>query len=215
MRGKPLQQPGQLQERIRGRQLVQIIDDEERTLALLRELGQDPLADSCLVEVRRRRPLLPVTRCAGCLSEGGKHGKPELLGVLLVALHLDDCHPVAPAGAVCPRPQQRGLPAAGRGRDQRYLCSRRAIEGSNEFRALNQSRSCRTWPCRICARCHTRIRSGPRGPARRSFASSQATRPGYGQRNTARGPVVSVARLRGLAAHGSITRYESAAGGAG
>jgi hypothetical protein len=154
VRGKPLQELRELRERVRRRQLVQIIDDQERTFAVLGELGQDPLANSCLVEVRCRCQLLPVDRCTGCLPDCGKNGKPELLAVLLVSLHVDDCQPVALARAVCPGPQQRGLSAAGGGRDKRDLCFRRAIEGRDESCTLNQSRSCRTRLGRICARCH-------------------------------------------------------------
>ena len=133
---------------------MQIIDDQERTFAVLSELGQHPVAGGCFVEVRCRCQLLPVSRCTGCLPDCGKNSKPELLRVLLVALHLDDCQPVALAGAVCPRTQQRGLSAACRGRDERYLCFRSAIKGRDESWTLNQSRSCRTRLSRISVSCH-------------------------------------------------------------
>ena len=132
MLGELLQQPGQLRERFRRGQLVQIIDDQEGAIAMLGELRQNSLADGRFIEVRCRCQLLAVAGRARGLPEGAEDGEPELLGVLLIASHLDDGQPVRLARTVCPGPQQRGLAAARGGGDQRYLRCRRAIQGCDE-----------------------------------------------------------------------------------
>ncbi len=88
------------------------------------------------------------------LPDRAEHGEPELLGVLLIAPHLDDCQPVRLARTVRPGPQQRGLAAARGRRDERYLRFGRAIEGREKLSALNQPRSCRTRLLVICSDYH-------------------------------------------------------------
>jgi hypothetical protein len=88
------------------------------------------------------------------LPDGAEDGEPELLGVLLVAPHLDDCQPMRLTWPIRPGPQQRGLAAACGGRDKRYLGFRRAIEGRDKFPALNQPQSYRTRLSLICPKCH-------------------------------------------------------------
>ena len=47
-----------------------------------------------------------VAGSAGGLPDGAEDGEPELLGILLVALDLDDCQPIRLTRTVCPGPQQ-------------------------------------------------------------------------------------------------------------
>ena len=102
---------------------------------MLGELRVNPVGDGLLVEVGCRGQLLAFAGRARRLPDGAEDGEPELLGVPLVALHLDDCQSVQLARPVRPGPQQRGLAAARGGRDQRYLGFCRAIEGCEKFSA--------------------------------------------------------------------------------
>ena len=88
------------------------------------------------------------------LPDGAEDGQPELLGVLLIASHLDDCQPVRLTRTVGPGPQQRSLAAAGGGRDERYFRCRRAIQGREKLSALNQPRSCLGGFWRVCPKRH-------------------------------------------------------------
>jgi hypothetical protein len=71
-----------------------------------------------------------------------EQGQPELLGVVLIALHLHDGEPVLLPRTVGPRAQQARLPAASRSRDDRHLPRRRAIQGSYKITPVNQPGSC-------------------------------------------------------------------------
>ena len=123
---------------------MQIVDDQKGAVAMLGELRTNPVDDRPLVEVGCRCQLLAFAGRAVGLPDGAEDGDPELLGVLLVALHLDDCQPIRLTRPICPGPQQRGLAAACGGRDKRYLGFGRTIEGCEKFLALNQLRSRRT-----------------------------------------------------------------------
>jgi hypothetical protein len=61
-----------------------------------------------------------------------------------MALDLNDSQSAQLTRAIRPGPQQRGLAAASRGRDERHLGLRRTIEGREKLTALNESRSGRT-----------------------------------------------------------------------
>src|SRR5579859_3855868 len=111
---------------------------------MLSELRTNSVGDGPLVEVGCGRQLFAFAERAVRPPDGTEDGEPELLCVLLVAPHLDDRHPVPLTRPVRPGPQQRGLPTARGARDKRYLASRRAVEGSQKFPALNQPRSLRT-----------------------------------------------------------------------
>ena len=116
MLGELLQQPGQLHERFQRGQLVQIIDDQEGAIVMLGELRQNSLADGRFIEVGCRCQLFPLAGRARGLPDGAEDGKPELLGILLIASHLDDCQPIRLTRTISPGPQQRSL-AAPRGRE--------------------------------------------------------------------------------------------------
>ena len=154
LRGELLQQPGQLRERFRRGQLVEIIDDQESAVAMPGQLRTNPVGDSRLIELGCRRQLLVFAGRPGCLPDGAEDGEPELLGVLLVALHLDDGQPVRLARPIRPGPQQRRLAASGGRRDQRDPGCYRAIEGREKFPALNQPRSGRIRLPLTCPRYH-------------------------------------------------------------
>jgi hypothetical protein len=76
------------------------------------------------------------------LPDRAEQGKPELLGVVLVALHLHDSEPVRLTRAVGPRAQQRRLPAAGRRRDDRHLLRHRAIQSGEKVTPADQPGLC-------------------------------------------------------------------------
>src|SRR5690242_13016861 len=135
MPGKLLQQPGQLRERLRRCQLMEIIDDQDDTVAVLSELRAHSVDNGLLVEIGCRCQLPASAGRAGGPSDGPEDGEPELLGVLLVALHLHDCQSVRLTRPVRPGPQQRGLAAACGARDKRYLGLRSAIEGCEKVPA--------------------------------------------------------------------------------
>ena len=158
MLGELLQQPGQLGECFRRGQLVEIIDDQERAVAVLGEFRQDPVGDGRFVEVGRRCQLLAFAPGAGGAPDRGEDGEPELLGVPLVAPHLHNREPVRATRTIGPGPQQRSLAAARRSRDQRYLRFRRAVEGRDKFPALNQPQ--RRHPDRLRAGMTTSARPG-------------------------------------------------------
>ena len=54
------------------------------------EFGQDSLADGRFIEVGCRCQLFAFAGTAGGLPDRSEDGQPELLGVLLIAPHLDD-----------------------------------------------------------------------------------------------------------------------------
>ena len=133
---------------------MQIIDDQKGAVAVLSELRENPVGDCPWAEAGCRGRLLAFAGRAVSLPDGAEDGEPELLRVLLVALHLDDCQSVRLTRSIRPGPQQRGLAAACGGRDQRYLGLRRAIEGCEKFPALNQPRSRRPRLSVICPEHH-------------------------------------------------------------
>jgi hypothetical protein len=69
-----------------------------------------------------------------------EQGKPELLGVVLIALHLQHGEPVPLTRTVGADAQQTCLPAAGRSRDDRHPPRRRAIQGSEKIIPVDQPR---------------------------------------------------------------------------
>ena len=76
------------------------------------------------------------------MTDRVEQGQPELLGVLLVALHLQHGEPARLPRTAGPGAQQRRLPAAGRSRDDRHLPRRRAIQGSDKITPVDQPGSC-------------------------------------------------------------------------
>ena len=72
------------------------------------------------------------------MTDRVEQGQPELLGVLLVALHLQHGEPARLPGTAGPGAQQRRLPAAGRSRDDRHLPRCRAVEAGDEIVAGDQ-----------------------------------------------------------------------------
>ncbi len=142
LRGKVRQQPGELSERLRRGQLVEIINDQRDAATSIGELRQHPVDHRRRIEVGRRGRRFRAAVCTGGMTDRVEQGQPELLGVLLVALHLHDGEPVRLARTAGPGAQQRRLPAAGRSRDDRHLPRRRAIQGSEKITPVDQPESC-------------------------------------------------------------------------
>ena len=76
------------------------------------------------------------------MTDRVEQGKPELLSVVLVALHLQHGESRRLIGTVGPRVQQRRLPAAGGSCDDRHLPRRRAVQGSKKINPVDQPGSC-------------------------------------------------------------------------
>ena len=72
------------------------------------------------------------------MTDCAEQGKPELLSVVLVALHLQHGESMSLTRTVGPRAQQRGLPTPGGSRDDRHLPRRRAIQGSKKINPVDQ-----------------------------------------------------------------------------
>jgi len=76
------------------------------------------------------------------MTDRAEQGKPELLSVVLVALHLHDSKPMRLTRPVRPRPQQRRLPTACGSRDDRHLPHHGAIQSSKKINPVDQPESC-------------------------------------------------------------------------
>ncbi len=74
------------------------------TLVMRGEFRQNSLADGRFIEVGCRWQLFAFAGRARRRPDGAEDGQPELLGVLLIAPHLDDCQPVRMTRTICPGP---------------------------------------------------------------------------------------------------------------
>src|SRR6266550_5314387 len=92
--GKVRQQPGELGERVRRGQLVEIVDDQDEAATLAGELRQHPVDHRPPVEVGCRCWRFRAASWGAGLTDRAEQGQPELLCVVLVALHLYDGKPV-------------------------------------------------------------------------------------------------------------------------
>jgi hypothetical protein len=72
------------------------------------------------------------------MTDCAEQGKPELLSVVLVALHLQHGEPMRLTRTVRPRAQQGGLPTACGSRDDRHLPHHGAIQGSKKVNPVDQ-----------------------------------------------------------------------------
>ena len=140
--GKVRQQPAELSQCLRRIQLVQIINNQRDAAARTGELGQHPVHHRRRIEVRRRRRRSRAAGRGPNATDRVEQGQPELLGVLLIALHLQHREPVPLTLTVSPRAQQRRLPAARRSRDDRHLLRRRAIQRIEKIAPVDQPGSC-------------------------------------------------------------------------
>jgi hypothetical protein len=141
-RGKVCQQPGQLSECFWRRQLVEILNNQRDAATSVGELRQYPVDHRRCVEVGCRCWPFRAAAGAGDVTDRAEQGQPELLGVLLVALHLHHGELARLPRTLGPGAQQRRLPAAGRSRDDRHLPCRRAIQGSDKITPVDQPGSC-------------------------------------------------------------------------
>jgi hypothetical protein len=121
---------------------MQVIDHQRDAAASPGELGQHPADHPRRIEVRRRRRRFRAAGRDRGATDRPEQRQPELLGVLLIALHLHDGEPARLPRTAGPGAQQRRLPAAGRRRDDRHLPRRRAIQGSDKITPVDQPGSC-------------------------------------------------------------------------
>ena len=138
LRGKVDQQPGELSECLRRIEFVEIIDNQRDVATSIGELRQHPVDHRRCIEVGCRCRRFRAAGWGAGLTDRVEQGKPELLGVVLVALHLHDGELVRLPRTVGPRAQQTCLPAAGRSRDDCHSPRRRAIQGSYKITPVNQ-----------------------------------------------------------------------------
>ena len=133
LRRKVGQQPGQLCRRLRRAQLVQVIDDQRDAVGGIGQLREHPagyrrgIGPGC-----GGRRFRVVGRADG-MAYRVEQGQPEELRVVLAGRHLNDGQSTRLARMVGPRAKQRGLPAAGRSRDDRHLPDRRPIQGGHKI----------------------------------------------------------------------------------
>ncbi len=142
--GKVGQQARELGEGLWRVQLVQIIDHQGDAVASIGELRQYPVDHRPPVEAGCRCRRFGPAGWVGGPAEGVEQGEPELLGVVLVALHLHDREPVGLARTVGPGAQQRRLSTTGGSRDDRHLRRRGAIQRGEEIAPVDQPGSCRS-----------------------------------------------------------------------
>src|SRR6266516_2055452 len=142
VRGKVGQQPGELSERPWRIQLMQIINNQRDVAVSVGEFREHPVGHRRCVEVGCRCWRFRAAGRGRSVTDRVEQGQPELLGVLLAALHLHEGEPVRLARSSGPGAQQRRLPAAGRRRDDRHLARRRAIQGSDKITPVDQPGSC-------------------------------------------------------------------------
>jgi len=120
------------------------------------ELRQHPVDHRRRVEVRRRCWRFRAAGRGRSVPDRVEQAQPELLGVVLAALHLHQREPARRPRPAGPGAQQRRLPAASRSRDDRHHARRRAIQGSNKITPVDQPGSC--WSHRQKARLDIRAR---------------------------------------------------------
>ncbi len=137
-RGKVRQQAGELTERVRQGQFVQIINDHREVARSIDQLREHPVDHRRFVEVGCRRGRFRATGCPNGLADRPEQVKPEQLRVALVASELHDGEPVRLTRPLRPGAQQRRLPAAGRSRDDRHLLRRRAIQHGEKITPVDQ-----------------------------------------------------------------------------
>jgi hypothetical protein len=140
--GKVRQQDCELGEGVRRVQLVEIVDDQHDPAPMVFECCHHPLDHRPPVEAGGGGGRFRPAGGAGAMTDRVQQGKPEQLGILLVALHLDHGEPMPLARTVGPGAQQRRLPAAGGSRDDRHLRRRRAIERGEQRTAVDQPGGC-------------------------------------------------------------------------
>src|SRR5947207_6159883 len=126
------QQPGELAEGLWRAQLVEVINDQRYATVSGGQLGEDPVGHHGCAEPRRRCGRLGTGGSACGVTDGVEQGKPEILRVPLVTVHLYRGELVRAAQPAGPGTQQRRLPAAGRSRDDRYLSLGRAVKGGTQ-----------------------------------------------------------------------------------
>ena len=85
---------------------MEIINHQRDAAVSVGELRQHPVGHRRCVEVRRRWRRFRAAVCTGGVTDRVEQGQPELLGVVLVALHLHEGEPVRLARPAGPGAQQ-------------------------------------------------------------------------------------------------------------
>ena len=98
---------------------MQIVDDEQDRFVERAGPGDDPIHDSVAVEARRRADVLDRAPAARRTPQRVDGGKPEPLGVALVAVHRHPGGPLAEARRLDPRSKEDRLACTGGRRDER------------------------------------------------------------------------------------------------
>ena len=93
VRGKVGQQPGELSGGFWRGQLVEIIHNQRDAAVSVGELREHPVDHRRCVEVRRPCRRFRAAVCTGGVTDRAEQGQPELLGVVLAALHLHEGEP--------------------------------------------------------------------------------------------------------------------------
>ena len=87
-------------------QLLEIINNQRDAAMSVGELRQHPVDHRRRVEVGCRCWQFRAAVCTGGVTDRVEQGEPELLGVVLVALHLHEGEAVRPARPAGPGAQQ-------------------------------------------------------------------------------------------------------------
>ena len=121
---------------------MEIINNQRDAATSIGELREHPVDHRRRVEVGCRCSRFRAAGRGRSVTDRVEQGEPELVGVLLVALHLQHGESARLTRTASPGAQQRRLPAAGRGRDDRHLARRGAIQGSDKITPVDQPGSC-------------------------------------------------------------------------
>src|SRR3954454_11915583 len=81
---------------------MEIVDNHRDGVSDIGEFGEHAVDHRPLIEGGRRRRRLPPGGCAGGLADRAEEGKPELLCILLIALHLQEGDPMGLIPTVSP-----------------------------------------------------------------------------------------------------------------
>ena len=103
----------ELRQRVRGEQLVQVVDHEHDGLLERAQPRDEAFEDGCAIESGRRGQLLDGPMLSGSAPQRIDDREPEALRVVLVALDRHERRPLAQAGGIEPRLEQDRLAAAG------------------------------------------------------------------------------------------------------
>ena len=85
---------------------MEIINHQRDAATSIGELRQHPVGHRRCIEVRRRRRRFRAAACPGGVTDCAEQGQPELLNIVLAALHLHEGEPARLARPAGPGAQQ-------------------------------------------------------------------------------------------------------------